>query len=227
VNIEYQTMWARTTRKVATVGHIDFDPSRFEGRDGYFLLTALVVPRPIAWVSTVSADGARNLAPHSYFNAISSNPLVIHFTSTGVKDSLRNVKATGEFVVNIVSAPLAESMNLTAANFPPGEDEFAWANLADAPSKTITPPRVANAAASFECTVNRIVSIGNGHMVFGDVTHLVVDEDVMRDGRVAPDLLDPIGRLGGSWYTRAASDLFKMKRPTYDELKSETGEGAG
>jgi flavin reductase (DIM6/NTAB) family NADH-FMN oxidoreductase RutF len=209
------------------VGHIDFDPLRFEGREGYFLLTALVVPRPIAWVSTVSADGGRNLAPHSYFNAISSNPLVIHFTSTGVKDSLRNVRATGEFVVNIVGGALAESMNLTAANFPPEEDEFAWANLADAPSKTITPPRVARAAAAFECTVNRIVSIGNGHMIFGDVTHLVVDESVMRDGRVAPDLLDPIGRLGGSWYTRAASDLFKMKRPTYDELRTEPGEGAG
>jgi flavin reductase (DIM6/NTAB) family NADH-FMN oxidoreductase RutF len=209
------------------VGHIDFDPSRFEGREGYFLLTALVVPRPIAWVSTVSADGARNLAPHSYFNAISSNPLVIHFTSTGVKDSLRNVRATGEFVVNIVSAPLAESMNLTAANFPPGEDEFAWAGLADASSTTITPPRVAGAAAAFECTVNQIVSIGNGHMVFGDVTHLVVDENVMRDGRIAPELLDPIGRLGGSWYTRAATDLFKMKRPTYDELRAEPDEGAG
>jgi flavin reductase (DIM6/NTAB) family NADH-FMN oxidoreductase RutF len=212
---------------VITVGHIDFDPKRFEGREGYFLLTALVVPRPIAWVSTVAADGARNLAPHSYFNAISSDPLVIHFTSTGVKDTLRNVRATGEFVVNIVSASLAESMNLTAANFPPEEDEFAWANLADAPSKTIAPPRVARAAAAFECTVNRIVNIGNGHMVFGDVTHLVVDDHVMRDGRVAPDLLDPVGRLGGSWYTRAASDLFKMKRPTYDELRTEPGEGAG
>jgi flavin reductase (DIM6/NTAB) family NADH-FMN oxidoreductase RutF len=212
---------------VTIVGHINFDPSRFEDREGYFLLTALVVPRPIAWVSTVSADGARNLAPHSYFNAISSDPLVIHFTSTGVKDSLRNVRATGEFVVNIVSAPLAESMNLTAANFPPGEDEFAWADLATASSTTITPPRVAGAAAAFECTVNRIVSIGNGHMVFGDVTHLVVDENVMRDGRVAPELLDPIGRLGGSWYTRAATDLFKMKRPTYDELRADSGEGAG
>jgi len=209
------------------LGHIDFDPKRFEGREGYFLLTALVVPRPIAWVSTVAVDGALNLAPHSYFNAISSDPLVIHFTSTGVKDSLRNVRATGEFVVNIVSASLAESMNLTAANFPPEEDEFAWANLADANSKTIKPPRVARAAAAFECTVNRIVNIGNGHMVFGDVTHIVVDEHVMRDGRVAPDLLDPIGRLGGSWYTRAASDLFKMKRPTYDELRTEPGEGAG
>jgi flavin reductase (DIM6/NTAB) family NADH-FMN oxidoreductase RutF len=209
------------------LGHIDFDPSNFEGREGYFLLTSLVVPRPIAWVSTVSPDGARNLAPHSYFNAISSNPLVIHFTSTGEKDTLRNVKATGEFVVNIVSAPLAEVMNLTAANFPAEEDEFAWANLEDAPSKTITPPRVARAAAAFECTVNRIVSIGNGHMVFGNVTHLVVNEAVMRDGRVAPDLLDAVGRLGGSWYTRAATDLFKMKRPTYEDVKANAGEGAG
>ncbi|MGH2774942.1 MAG: flavin reductase family protein [Actinomycetota bacterium] len=208
------------------MGHIDFIPSSLEGREGYFLMTSLVVPRPIAWVSTLSPDGALNLAPHSYFNAISSNPLVIHFTSTGEKDTLRNARATGEFVVNIVSAPLAEVMNLTAANFPPDEDEFAWADLGNAPSKTVAPPRVADAAAAFECTVNRIVSIGNGHMVFGDVTHVVVDEAVMRDGRVAPDLLDPVGRLGGSWYTRAATDLFKMKRPTYDDLKSGAGEGA-
>jgi flavin reductase (DIM6/NTAB) family NADH-FMN oxidoreductase RutF len=173
----------------------------------------------------LSVEGARNLAPHSYFNAISSNPLVIHFTSTGEKDTLRNVKATGEFVVNIVSAPLAEVMNLTATNFPPHEDEFAWARLEDAPSKRVKPPRVARAAAAFECTVNRIVSIGNGHMVYGDVVNLVVDERVMRNGRVAADLLEPIGRLGGSWYTRAAADLFQMKRPTWDEVR-DAGEDA-
>ncbi|MGH2697598.1 MAG: flavin reductase family protein [Actinomycetota bacterium] len=208
------------------MGHIDFDPERFEGREGYFLLTALVVPRPIAWVSTLSPDGARNLAPHSYFNAISSNPLVIHFTSTGEKDTLRNVQATGEFVVNIVGARLAEAMNLTAANFPPEEDEFIWAQLEDSPSKKVGPSRVARAAAAFECAVNRIVSIGNGHMVFGDVVHLVVDEAVIRNGRVAADLLDPVGRLGGSWYTRAAADTFRMKRPTWDEVKSRSGEDA-
>jgi flavin reductase (DIM6/NTAB) family NADH-FMN oxidoreductase RutF len=207
------------------LGYIDFDPEKFEGREGYFLMTALVVPRPIAWVSTLSPEGARNLAPHSYFNAISSNPLVIHFTSTGEKDTLRNVKATGEFVVNIVSAPLAEVMNLTAANFPPHEDEFAWARLEDAPSKRVKPPRVDRAAAAFECTVNRIVSIGNGHMVYGDVVNLVVDERVMRNGRVAADLLEPVGRLGGSWYTRAAADLFQMKRPTWDEVR-DAGEDA-
>jgi flavin reductase (DIM6/NTAB) family NADH-FMN oxidoreductase RutF len=207
------------------LGFIDFDPEQFEGREGYFLMTALVVPRPIAWVSTLSPEGARNLAPHSYFNAISSNPLVIHFTSTGVKDTLTNVRETGEFVVNIVGAHLAEAMNLTATNFPFEEDEFVWARLEDAPSKKVRPPRVARAAAAFECTVNQIVSIGNGHMVFGDVVHLVVDEAVMRNGRVAADLLEPIGRLGGSWYTRAATDLFQMKRPIWDEIRG-TGEDA-
>jgi len=209
------------------MGHIEFDPSEFEGREGYFFMTSLVVPRPIAWVSTLSLDGVRNLAPHSYFNAISSDPIVIHFTSTGVKDTLRNVEATGEFVVNIVRAPLAEAMNTTAANFPPDEDEFAWAELDAAPAKTVAPPRVAEAAACFECAVNQIVHIGNGHMVFGDLKHLAVSEAVMRDGRVAPDLLDAVGRMGGSWYTRTATDLFKMVRPTYEDVKADAGEGAG
>ncbi|MGH2752123.1 MAG: flavin reductase family protein [Actinomycetota bacterium] len=209
------------------MGHTDFDPEEFKGREGYFLLTSLVVPRPIAWVSTMSPEGVRNVAPHSYFNAISSNPLVVHFTSTGVKDTLRNVRATQEFVVNIVSASVAEQMNLTAADFPPDEDEFAWANLGDEPSKSVRPPRVARAAGAFECTLNRIVSIGNGHMVFGDVRNVVVDEAIMRDGRVVPELLDPIGRLGGSWYTRAANGLFKMKRPTWESVRSDAGEDAG
>lgn len=209
------------------MAHIDFDPGELRGREGYFLVTSLVVPRPIAWVSTLSSDGARNVAPHSYFNAVSSKPPVLHFTSTGEKDTLRNVRATGEFVINIVSAGIAEQMNLTAANFPPEEDEFAWANLGQAPSKTVACPRVERAAAAFECRVNRIVSIGDGHMVFGDVHNIVVDESVMRDGRVAPDLLDPIGRLAGSWYTRAATDLFEMRRPTWEGLRSDAGEDAG
>ena len=209
------------------MGHIDFDPDDLKDREGYFLMTSLIVPRPIAWVSSLSPRGVRNVAPHSYFNAISSDPPVLHFTSTGEKDTLVNVRASGEFVVNIVGAQVAEEMNLTAANFPPEEDEFAWAKLSDAPSRTVSPPRVARAAGAFECTVNRIVSIGNGNMVFGDVRNIVVDEAVMRNGRVAPDLLDPIGRLGGSWYTRAARDLFEMKRPTWDAVKDRPDEDAG
>jgi flavin reductase (DIM6/NTAB) family NADH-FMN oxidoreductase RutF len=198
----------------------DIDPADLPPREVYFLLTGVVVPRPIAWVSSLAADGTRNLAPHSYFNAISSDPPIVHFTSTGVKDTLRNVRATGEFVVNIVSRDLAEAMNVTAADFPAGEDEFAWARLEAAPSKRVAPARVARAPAALECRVRTVLSMGNGNMVFGDVVHLYVDDAVWRDGRVDPALLEPLGRLGGSGYTRVGRDtLLKMPRPTWDDVR--------
>ncbi|MDP9067610.1 MAG: flavin reductase family protein [Actinomycetota bacterium] len=201
------------------MGFKQIDPSELPGREAYHLLTGLVVPRPIGWVSTLSAAGVRNLAPHSYFNAISSDPLIVHFTSTGTKDSLVNARDTGEFVVNIVSRDLVEQMNLTAANFPPEEDEFSWAGLDAAPSMTVTPPRVAAAKAALECRVEQIVQLGNGSMVFGRALCVVIDEAVMRDGRVDPALLAPVARLGGSTYTDASRGLFDLKRPTWDELK--------
>ncbi len=201
------------------MGFKQIDPSELSGRDAYHLLTGLVVPRPIGWVSTLSATGVRNLAPHSYFNAISSDPLIVHFTSTGTKDSLVNARDTGEFVVNIVSRDLVEQMNLTSANFPPEEDEFSWAGLEAAPSVTVRPPRVAAAKAALECTVEQIVQLGNGSMVFGRALRVVIDEAVMIDGRVDPALLAPVARLGGSTYTDASRGLFDLKRPTWDELK--------
>lgn len=203
------------------MGAIEIDPASLVPREAYHLLTALVVPRPIAWVSTLSKSGVRNIAPHSYFNAISSNPLIVHYTSTGVKDSLVNARDTGEFVVNIVSRDLVQEMNFTATNFPPEEDEFAWAHLQDAPSKTVAPPRVAAAPAAFECHVVQIVDLGNGSMVFGEVSSIVVKEEVMRDGRVDPELLAPIGRLGGSTYTDAARALFDVKRLRWDDVRKE------
>jgi flavin reductase (DIM6/NTAB) family NADH-FMN oxidoreductase RutF len=200
----------------------EIDPARLEGREPYFLITSLVVPRPIAWVSSVSADGVLNVAPHSYFNAISSNPWILHFTSTGEKDTLRNVRATGEFVVNVVTRELVEEMNFTSADFPPGESEFEWAGLEPAPSVRVTPPRVARARVAFECRVNEIVSKGNGHMVFGDVLLAHVDETLFVEGRVDPHLLRPVGRLGGALYTDASGDIFKLPRPTWEQVR--TGE---
>jgi flavin reductase (DIM6/NTAB) family NADH-FMN oxidoreductase RutF len=201
-------------------------PNDLPGREAYYMLTSLVIPRPIAWVSSVAANGARNLAPHSFFNAISTDPLIIHFTSTGVKDTLRNVRATGEFVVNLVSKDLVEPMNLTAADFPPDVDEFEWAGLEATPSSHVAPPRVARAKAAFECKVNKVVSLGNGNMVFGDVLCIHVDDLVMRDGRVDPKLLQPVARLGGSLYTEVSPGVFSLKRPTWAELK-DSQEGAG
>ena len=196
------------------------DPSELEGREPYFLITALVVPRPIAWVSTVSATGVTNVAPHSYFNVISSNPWILHFTSTGEKDTLRNVKETGDFVINVVGREIAEKMNYTSGNFPPEESEFEWAGLTPVKSVRVRSPRVGQARVSFECKVDDIVSKGNGHMVFGKVALAHVDESLFVNGRVDPRILKPIGRLGGSQYTDASQGLFEIKRPTWDEIKS-------
>jgi flavin reductase (DIM6/NTAB) family NADH-FMN oxidoreductase RutF len=202
------------------VAHRQIVPGELPGRAPYFLITALVVPRPIAWVSTVSESGVLNVAPHSYFNVISSYPWILHFTSTGEKDTLRNVRATGEFVINTVGRDLVEEMNFTSGDFPPDESEFEWAGLEAAPSVHVKPPRVARAPASFECKLNDIVSKGNGHMIFGDVLMLHVDESLFRDGRIDPEILKPVGRLSGSGYTDASAGLFSLKRPTWDEIKS-------
>ena len=198
----------------------EIDPTALEGREPYFLITALVVPRPIAWVSTVSEDGVFNVAPHSYFNVISSNPWILHFTSTGEKDTLRNVRATGDFVVNVVGRDIVEKMNFTSADFPPSESEFEWASLTPQPSTHVRAPRVAEARAAFECRLEDIVSKGNGHMVFGDVVVAHVDEDLFRDGRIDPELLKPVGRLSGSLYSDASRGLFRLDRPTWSGISS-------
>lgn len=202
------------------MAHVLFDKEELQGRQGYFLITSLVVPRPIAWVSSLAADGTLNLAPHSYFNIISSGPMIVHFTSTGIKDSLTNVKATGEFVINIVNEEMMEQMNVTAANFPPEENEFEWAGVEMAPSVYVAPPRVARAPAAIECKLNQIVSLGNGNMVFGDVVAVHVDEEVMHEGRVEADLLKPLGRLGGSNYATVAGHTLRIARPTWDDMQA-------
>ncbi len=194
-----------------------FHSADLSGSEPYFLLTSLVVPRPIAWVSTVAADGTVNLAPHSYFNIMSSAPPIVHFTSTGVKDSLTNVRATGEFVVNIVTHDLVEEMNLTAVDFPPDVSELAYAELAATPSDVVAPPRVSRAKAALECRVRQITSMGNGNMVFGEVLRFHIDDDVWVDGRVDPVALDPVCRLAGKHYARQG-EVFALPRPSYDEL---------
>lgn len=195
-----------------------FVPEDLAPREAYHLLTSLVVPRPIAWVSTLAEDGARNLAPHSYFNIISSDPPIVHFTSSGLKDTLRNARATGEFVVNVVSRDVADAMNITAASFAPGEDEFDWAALDAEPSTVVSPPRVAGIKAALECRVREVLSMGNGTMVFGEVVHIHVADDVWRDGRVHPELLRPVGRLSGSDYT-FVEEIHRLPRANLEEMR--------
>jgi flavin reductase (DIM6/NTAB) family NADH-FMN oxidoreductase RutF len=200
--------------------HLLIDPAEHTPRENYFLLTSLVVPRPIAWVSSLGPDGVRNLAPHSYFNIASSDPPIVHFTQTGRKDTLTNVEATGEFVISLVSTELTEAMNLTAADFPPDQDEFTWAGVEAAPSLHVAPPRVAAARAAMECRVRTIIPMGNGNMVFGDVLAFHVDEAVLKDGRVDLAGLSAVGRLGGSWYA-AVDDPFRLDRPSWADLRNQ------
>ena len=200
----------------------DLDPAALAPRTAYLLLTSLVVPRPIAWVSTVSPDGIPNLAPHSYCNIVSSAPPIVHFTSTGEKDSLRNVRATGEFVVNVVTRELVDAMNLSSADFPPEVSEFSWTGLEPAPSRRVRPPRVAAAKAALECRVESILAKGNGNMVFGEVLVAHVADSIWRDERVDPTLLHAVGRLGGAHYADT-SDVFSLPRPTWEQLRGPSG----
>jgi flavin reductase (DIM6/NTAB) family NADH-FMN oxidoreductase RutF len=193
----------------------------------YKLLIGCVVPRPIAWVSSVDAEGVRNLAPFSYFMAITHDPPTVAFSSAprGVevpgprckKDTLSNVEATREFVVNVVDDALAQQMNVTSGDYPPEVDEFAQAGLTAAPSARVKPPRVAAAPINMECRVVQILPIGNlpHHLVIGEIVHLHVRDDVYdaTTGRIDMRRLRPVGRLAGQMYTHV-HDIFEMTRPT-------------
>lgn len=198
-------------------GHLALDPAALGEREVYHLLTGLVVPRPIAWASTRSASGVANLAPHSYHNVVATDPPVVQLTSSGVKDTLANVRDTGAFVLNVVSEDLLEAMNATAADLHPDEDEAAWAGLALEPAATVDAPRVAAAAAHLECTLREELVIGNGHMILGDVRHIHVATRVWHEGRVDPEALRPVGRLGGSAYA-VVERVRRVPRPRAADL---------
>ena len=183
------------------------------------LLTAVVVPRPIAWVSSRAADGTPNLAPHSYFTVLGHHPPTLGFTSVGAKDTLRNVRATGDYVINIAGEDLAQHLNLTAADFPPDQSEFAWAGLTPAPSAVVAAPGVAEAPVSLEMRLVGVTPFGDPpcFLVAGEVVHVRIAEAVLGGDRVRPDLLRALGRLAGPTYCRS-TDLFEMPRPTYAGL---------
>lgn len=189
--------------------------------DRYRLMIGAVVPRPIAWVSTMDAAGRLNLAPFSYFNAVCPSPMTLVFCP-GVhangrkKDTWLNIEAVPEFVINITNEDTAALMNQTSAVLPAGQSEFEWAGLTPVPSRTIRVPRVAEAPIAFECMLDRIVVIsdqpGGGAAIFGRVRCVHVRDDVYDNGRIDLDALRPIGRLAGDGYTRA-TDVFHMQRP--------------
>jgi flavin reductase (DIM6/NTAB) family NADH-FMN oxidoreductase RutF len=167
------------------------------GRRAYAMLNCLVAPRPIAWVATVDAAGRVNLAPHSYFTVASAEPAVVSFTSIGRKDSLRNIEATGELVVNVVPWRLRDAANLTSIDAPPGVDELAVAGLTSLPSLRVRPPRVAESPAAMECRLLEVRSFGDlprsGHVVFAEVLQVSVEEGVL-----AGDGLPDVAAMGNA-----------------------------
>jgi flavin reductase (DIM6/NTAB) family NADH-FMN oxidoreductase RutF len=206
------------TPPVALDQPLEVGPDHWRGPAFYRLLTALVVPRPIGWISTVSRSGVRNLAPYSYFNLMGSDPPYVAFGSSGVKDSLSNLREVPEFVANIVTMHLLEPMNFTSTDFPGDEDEFGWADLTPMPAAKVRPPRVGEAKAHLECEVAQIVTDRNTNIVLGRIVHAHVDPSVWRNGRVDPQLLDPVCRLSGSGYA-ALGTLFNVQRPQWKNVE--------
>jgi flavin reductase (DIM6/NTAB) family NADH-FMN oxidoreductase RutF len=175
----------------------------------------LVSPRPIAWVSTRDADGNDNLAPYSSSNYVTSAPPVVVFNAShrddgDLKHSARNAIDTGEFAVNLVTEDVLEAMDHTSASVPRGESEFDLAGLDRAPCETIDAPRVAEAAATMECTLHDSVEVYNKVMVLGEVQHVHLDERLLTDGEIDMHNVDAVGRLGGPYYTDV--DLMELER---------------
>jgi flavin reductase (DIM6/NTAB) family NADH-FMN oxidoreductase RutF len=182
---------------------------------------ALVAPRPIGWVSTMSAEGDVNLAPYSFFNAIAEGPPMLAFSSRGAKDSATFAGEISEFVWNLVSYELREEMNETSAPLARGDSEFARAGLEMAPSRLVTPPRVASARCAMECQVVHQLELRDlegrridQHLVIGQVIGVHLDEKAIADGSVDTARLRPVARLGGPADYAVVDEIFKMSRPT-------------
>lgn len=179
---------------------IEYDPDR--GREMSQLVKAVVVPRPIAWVSTISIDGVENLAPHSFFTVASADPAILQFTSIGHKDSLANAVDTGEFVINLANRPLFEQINASGTNYPPEISEFEASGIKTEPSVKVLPPRVADSPVAMECKTEGTADFGDSVVVFGKLVHIAIDESVMVDGHPDIERLQPLARLGkNQWST--------------------------
>lgn len=188
------------------------------GVEGYKLTTGLIVPRPIGWIGTVSAGGVPNLAPYSFFNAVSGIPPTFVFAPGrgSRRDTLENVRETGEFTINVVTVEVAEAMNASSASFDADVDEFAACGLTAVPSVSVRPPMVGECKANIECVVTGIVEVGDpahgNSLVIGEAVEIHVAEHLLDGTRVDQGELRAIGRHVGNLYSHA-TDLFDMERP--------------
>ncbi len=205
---------------------VDDTAHTYEPANGHGLrhdpFNAIVGPRPIGWISSISAAGVVNLAPYSFFNGYNYNPPIIGFTSIGWKDSVANVAATREFCWNLATKALAEAMNLTCAPAPADVDEFAVAGLTHAPSRLVRPPRVLESPVNFECRLTQLIQLeGPGGvkldtwLVLGEVVAVHIDKALIRDGVYQTAEAHPILRAGrmGDYVEVRPDAMFEMRRP--------------
>lgn len=199
----------------------------YEPKNGHGLphdpFKSIVSPRPIGWISTISRTGEANLAPYSFFNAFSTNPFLVWFSSEGQKDSSSLAAETGEFVANLVGRDLAEKMNRTAVNSPRGVSEFTYAGLTEAPSRLVAPPRVAEAPAALECKVTEVFrpkaldgSRSGAFVVIGEVVGVHIDDAFLTDGLFDTVKAGNVARLGYMDYSSVEA-LFQMRRPRWKD----------
>ena len=181
-------------------------------------LKALVAPRPIGWISSLSHDGRANLAPYSFFNLVCDTPAMVMFATTGHKDSFFNVTATGEFVWNLVTQDLSDAMNRSAATVPSDIDEFKLAGVTKAASQTVKPPRVAEAKAALECVVDQFIPLKSNiegvdnSLVLATVTQIYIQDDSLTDGMFDTQRARPLARLGYRDYS-VVDRTFELERP--------------
>lgn len=187
---------------MTTRERVHFDPAAMPSRAFYRVLNSVVVPRPIAWVCSRSAEGVHNLAPHSFYTVACVDPPVVQFTSVGRKDSLRNVEATREFTISLTPEDLFEQVNATATEFPPDHSEAEHTGVRLEPAETVDAMRVADSPVTVECELHSTVRLGDSTVVFGRVRHISAWAEAVRDGRPRIEHLRPLARLGGNeWAT--------------------------
>jgi len=200
------------------------DPANLSAGAAYFWQASTILPRPIAWASTLNEDGSANLAPFSFFTGVSSDPPTCLICvsrkkrepdgTRPPKDTWRNIERTGEFVLHVVNDALGPHMNATSRELPYGTDELAACGLTKLASDKVSPPRIAEAPVAMECKLDRIVEVGRDGtaIIIGEIVLWHVRDELVVDGKLDLGRLDAIGRMGGSTYTRTR-DLFDMPRP--------------
>lgn len=200
---------------------MEITPDKLTNLEIYKILNSSVLPRPIAWVSTIDSTGHSNLAPFSFFTIASVNPPVVCFSpllndNRSEKDTLVNIRQTGEFVVNIVSHKLVGPMNQTSAPYPTGVSEFLQVGVTEQPSAVVKAPGVKESLVRLECTLRQVIALGSeplaGNLILGDIGHIHIHPDIYKHGKIDFKALDPVGRLTGHYYA-TIRDSFEIARP--------------